>query len=68
MWFRRKGKEEEKSKDALKDAEQNLREIKRRTSQVVEVVEALRELREGNHFAEQLEELIVRRRGRPNES
>jgi uncharacterized protein YhaN len=62
MWPRRKGKDKQESEDALNEAKNNLKEIKKRTAQVEEVVEALRELREGNHFAEQLEELIVRRR------
>lgn len=64
MWFRRRTEEPNTdAEDALKDAQKNLREVKRRGEKVTEVAENLRRIRERNHFAEQLEELIIKRRG-----
>ena len=64
MWFpwRSKGKDGESEK-ALREAQKNLRQVQRRGKEVTRVADALRELRERNHFAEQMEEIIVRRRG-----
>jgi hypothetical protein len=60
--WRNKDKDGE-SADALRDAEKNLRAVQRRGKEVTSVAKALREMRERNHFAEQMEEIIVRRRG-----
>lgn len=65
MWFKRRDTTSaEESKAALVDARKNLREVKKRGREVSEYAEAFRELREKNHFADQLEELIIRRRRR----
>lgn len=60
--WRSKGKDGD-SEAALRDAQKNLRKVEKRGSEVTSVANALRELRERNHFAEQMEEIIVRRRG-----
>ncbi len=62
-WFgRRRNDSPDDSKEALKDAKRQVRKAERRTEEVTEVVDALRELRERNHFADAMEEIIVRRR------
>lgn len=53
MWFLRR--KEIESKIALKTAEESLKKTKERSTDVTEVTEALRNLRERNHFAERLE-------------
>jgi len=64
MRFRWRSKENDgESAKALRDAERNKRKVEMRGKEVTKVVEALRELRERNHFAEQMEAIIVRRRG-----
>ena len=64
MWFPwRSRKSGEDSEKALKQAEENLFQVQKRGEEVRAISEALREIRERNHFAEQLEEIIVRRRG-----
>lgn len=63
MWFRRR--RESKSGEAtkaLEDAKKNLREVKERGTEVTEVAEALKEIRQRNHFAEALEDLLTRRK------
>lgn len=57
MWFRRSDSAEE-AKYALADAKRNLRKVQARGSEVTRVANALREIRERNHFAEQLEAII----------
>lgn len=42
------------SREALKDAQQNLQNVQNRTPEVEKVVNAMRETLEQNHFAEQL--------------
>ena len=63
MWFPWRGKATEESAEALKDAQNNLREVSQRTSEVRKVAKALKDIRERNHFAEQVEDIILRRRG-----
>lgn len=62
-WFGRRRTEPSKdSEEALKDASKQVRKAQRRTQEVSDVVDALRELRERNHFADAMEEVIVRRK------
>lgn len=65
MWFRRRREtsSSEEAAKALLDARQNLREVRRRSTEVSKVAQALKDIRERNHFAEQMEEILVRRRG-----
>jgi len=57
--FRRHRKEVgEDAEKALKDASANLRRVKARSPEVSEVAKKLREMRERNHFAEQLQVII----------
>lgn len=55
--FRRSDSSEE-AKKALADAKHNLRKVQARSSEVSRVANALKEIRERNHFAEQLEAII----------
>ena len=63
MWFRRGDKKEESgdSEKALREAENNLHRVQRRSEEVTELADAFREFRRRNHFAEQLEEIIGKR-------
>ncbi len=64
MWFRwRNRKTDGESEKALREAEKAGRAVNRRGREVSEIAEALKEFRERNHFAEQLEAIIIRRRG-----
>ena len=64
MWFLRRNKESsEDSKKALEDAQQNLERVQRRGREVSRVAKALKDIRERNHFAEQLESIVIRPRG-----
>lgn len=67
MWLlnRRKTKTDQEATAALNDAEKNLRRIKRRSDEVTEVSESLKEIRQNNHFAEAMEEIILRNREIP---
>lgn len=59
MWpFRRKSDDEEARK-ALADARKNLRRVQRRGEQVSSAADSLRDLRERNHFGEQLEAIFI---------
>jgi hypothetical protein len=64
MWFlrRNRSRTDDEATLALTDAEKNLRRIKRRDKEVTEVSESLREVREQNHFAEAMEEIIMQKR------
>ena len=65
MWFRRRGSAaEEESQKALENAEIHHSRIKSRGQEVTQIAEALKELRQRNHFAEELEKIVLRRRGR----
>lgn len=55
--FRRR-KPEHESVRALRQARENLRETKERTTEVKEVAGALRLMRERNHFAETLQVIM----------
>lgn len=50
----------EEADRALADARRNVSKVKARDGEVQEVASALRNLREKNHFAEQLQALMVR--------
>lgn len=64
MWFQRRqgGKSGEEATEALKDAQENLREVQKRSEEVSQVARALKTLRERNHFAEQLEAVLMHSR------
>jgi hypothetical protein len=65
MWFRRRDNDNgEESQKAVEDAEVHLNRIKSRSQEITRVAEALRELRQQNHFAEELEQIVLRGRGR----
>jgi len=60
MWFRRRKTDTiVEATEALEDAKKNLQEIKQRSGEVSRVSNALRDFRERNHFAEQLEAIIL---------
>jgi hypothetical protein len=62
MRFRRRGKDKEDPADkALREARDKVKEIEERGEEVTALAESLKHMRERNHFAEQLEELIRRR-------
>jgi hypothetical protein len=62
-WLGRKKPDTNSEADkALRDAEKKLDEIKNRGREVTALAEALKEIREKNHFAEQLE-AVFRRKG-----
>lgn len=64
-WFgRRRCETTDDSKEALKDAKNQVAKAEKRTEEVAEVVDALRELREKNHFADAMEAILVKRKGR----
>lgn len=70
MWslWRNKARKEannsaKKAEEALNDAHRNLREVKKRGEEVTQVSNALKHLRQRNHFAEALEAIIVQREG-----
>jgi t-SNARE complex subunit (syntaxin) len=65
MWFLRKrqSKSTKEAADALQEAHENLREVQKRNPEVLRVSRSLRELRERNHFAENLEAIIIRHGG-----
>lgn len=61
MWFlRNRTASADEAKSALEDAKKNLRKIQDRSCDVTKVANALKEIRERNHFAEQLEAIISR--------
>jgi hypothetical protein len=60
-WFRGENKSGEAAKEALADAQENLRVIRKRGEEVTAVSEALRDIRERNHFAEHMEEILFGR-------
>jgi hypothetical protein len=63
VWFRRQSKQGVESEAALEDAQRNLREVQRRGREVSSVANALKEIRETNHFAEALEAIMIRHGG-----
>jgi hypothetical protein len=70
MWFlrNRQSKLIEEATDALKDAENGLKEVQKRNPEVLNVSRSLRELRERNHFAENLQAIIIRHGGPLNDT
>lgn len=62
-WLRRKSKSSMESEVALADAKKNLCEVQKRGTEVSNVSNALKDFREKNHIAEQLEDIIMRRKG-----
>jgi len=58
MIFRKRKRGLVESEEALRDANINLRRVRSRDKEVREVAGALREIRERNHFAEQLQEIL----------
>lgn len=63
MWFRRRNRSGVESEAALEDAQRNLREVQQRGREVTSVANALKEIRNKNHFAEALEAIMVRHGG-----
>lgn len=64
MWWRRRKTDTiVEATEALQDAEKNLQEVKDRSGEVRRISNALRDFRERNHFAEQLEAIILRPKG-----
>lgn len=57
MWIR-KVKTQDQSRTALCESFKKLRETEKRDPEVAKAAEALRVLRERNHFAEQLESIM----------
>jgi hypothetical protein len=58
MFFPKRKKGLVDSAKALEDADQNLKRVKSREKEVHEVAESLRIIRQRNHFAEQLQEIL----------
>ncbi len=64
MWFR-KSKPEEGSEKAVLDAVKRLREVQDRGPEVSEIADALRNIREKNHFADKLRLIMIGDGGPP---
>jgi hypothetical protein len=64
MWFlrRRESRSGDEAKKALEEAEKALRTVQERGDLVTEIAQDAIRIRERNHFAEQLEELVLQRR------
>jgi len=62
-FLRRNKSEKNDAAKAVEEAQKNLEETKETGKEVSEVANALRRIRERNHFAEQLEAVIIRPRG-----
>lgn len=64
MWFikRRPSEGRAEAEQALKEARKDLRKVERRGTEVTNVVESLKELRERNHFGEALDAILIQRR------
>lgn len=62
MWFRRKGDSEGgiTADEALESATNSLEDAKLKGEEVSQIVNAVRKMRERNHFAEAMEALIIR--------
>jgi hypothetical protein len=63
VWFKRRDDSKKEAEEALANAEKASEEIQKQGSEISALADAFREFRERNHFAEQLEEIIVRKRG-----
>lgn len=55
-------KDAEEAREALADARTNLLNVERRETEVHSVADSLRKIRERNHFAESLEDLMLKPR------
>lgn len=66
-FLRREPKANKESQQALSEAQENLDRVRSRSKEVHKVSQASKELRERNHFAEQLTEIMfgVKMGGRP---
>lgn len=64
MLFRRRKKSTEDAQAALEDACKNLKQVEQRSDEVSRVSEAIKQVGERNHFAEQLEEIVLHLRHR----
>ena len=65
MWFRRRrasSKSAEEAKEALLEAQEALRTVQERGDEVTAISQESRDIRDRNHFADQLEEILRRRR------
>lgn len=62
MWFHRRNQREKtiESQQAILDATKKLREVKARDEEVHQISGALRNIRERNHFSEQLKVIMER--------
>lgn len=59
MWFRKSQKDEDDpSIKALEEAKEHLRDVSNRTDEVYSLAASLRNLREKNHFAETVVDLM----------
>ena len=69
MRFLRRNKPvKDDSQKALEDAQRSLERVKDKGAEVKEVAKALKDIRERNHFAEQLEAVIIRPRGQKHDA
>lgn len=69
MWFRRSDEERSVKNDkaleatkALNSAQEHLEKVKERGEEVSKIVDAVKEIRERNHFAEAMEAILARPR------
>lgn len=65
MLFRRRREDTQEAQRAVEEATKKLHEVKKRGKEVSAVSKALREIRERNHFADQMEEIFVHYGGSP---
>lgn len=65
MLFRRRKAGSEDAQKALEEAHESLRKVQKRSKEVSAISNALKEMRERNHFSEQMEEIFVRYGGSP---
>lgn len=63
MWFRRRENKTGEAAKALRDTRRHLRVIRAQAAEVEEVSNALKEIREQNHFAEAIEEILFGKGG-----
>jgi hypothetical protein len=64
MWGflrRRRSESSDEATAAVKDAQKHLNRVRKRDQEVSDLSDSLREVRQRNHFAEQMEEIIIRR-------
>lgn len=59
MLFRRRRSGSDDAQKALEEATKNLHEVQKRGKEVSAISNALKEMRERNHFSEQMEEIFV---------